>query len=35
MRSIRLLLTAAGFVAYFVGMIVISALATSVVHTSF
>jgi len=35
MRSLKVLLAASGFVTYFVGMIGISALTTSVVHSAF
>jgi hypothetical protein len=35
MQSLKLVLTASGFLAYFVGMIALSAVTTSLVHTSF
>jgi uncharacterized membrane protein len=35
MQSLKVLLAASGFVTYFVGMIGISALTTSVVHSAF
>ena len=34
MRSLKLILTASGFLSYFIGMIGISALTTSVVHSA-
>ena len=34
MRSLKLILTASGFLTYFIGMIGISALTTSVVHSA-
>lgn len=35
MRALKLLLVASGFIAYFIGMIVASAVTTSAVHSSF
>jgi|GEM_PF-6869149 hypothetical protein len=35
MRSLKLVLAASGFLAYFVGMIALSAVTTSLVHASF
>jgi hypothetical protein len=35
MRSLRLILTASGFAAYLLGMIALSAITTSVVHSAF
>jgi hypothetical protein len=35
MQSLKLVLTASGFLAYFIGMIALSAVTTSLVHTSF
>jgi hypothetical protein len=34
MRSLRLFLTATGFATYFAGMIAVSAISTSVVHSA-
>ena len=34
MQSVKLFLTVTGFATYFVGMIVISALTTGVVHSA-
>jgi len=35
MRPLKLLLAASGFLAYFVGMMALSAVTTSLVHASF
>jgi UPF0716 family protein affecting phage T7 exclusion len=34
MRALKLLLAASGFITYFIGMIVLSALTTSAVHSA-
>jgi hypothetical protein len=35
MRAVKLILTVSGFIAYFIGMIWVSALATGAVHSAF
>jgi hypothetical protein len=35
MRAVKLLLAASGFLVYFVGMVGLSALTTSAVHSAF
>jgi hypothetical protein len=35
MRAVKLFLTASGFLTYFIGMIGLSALTTSAVHSAF
>jgi hypothetical protein len=34
MRAVKLLLAASGFITYFIGLIVLSALTTSAVHSA-
>ncbi|HEY5830439.1 MAG: hypothetical protein ACAH24_01865 [Hyphomicrobiaceae bacterium] len=34
MRALKLLLAASGFITYFIGLIVLSALTTSAVHSA-